>query len=115
MARKWWIIMTIEKIWRIEKLDVSLAENGAHVVTRAHWECTGTDGEFSGRVFKFIDLDPPNFDSFTNYTDLAELQVIGWIHEKMGAEAVAYWEELVDIQIEKQHRPKQDELELPWK
>lgn len=107
--------MTVEKIWRIEKLEVSKSVDGKNIVTHAHWECTGTDGEFNGRVFKMIDLDPPNFENFTEYNELTESQVVNWVHEKMGPEIVAYWEEVVDIQIEKQHRPKTEPLDLPWK
>jgi hypothetical protein len=107
--------MLIEKIWQIKKMEVTTTSNDSRVVTHVHWECTGTDGTHTGRVFKMIELDPPNFENFTDYSSLTESQVISWVHEKMTPEIVSYWEQLVDIQIEKQHRPKQDELELPWK
>ena len=106
--------MTV-KTWRIEKLETTTTEDNKQVVTHAHWECTGTDGTYSGRVFKMVDLDPPDFENFTDYASLTEEQVIAWVHEKMTPEVVSYWEQLVDIQIEKQHRPKPTESELPWK
>ena len=104
--------MTVEKTWRIERLETT-GEDA--VVTRAHWECTGTDGEFSGRVFKLVELGEPDLENFTEYTDLTEQQIIAWVHEKMTPEIVNYWETLVDIQIEKQKRPKPIDLDLPWK
>lgn len=107
--------MTIEKKWGIEKLEVTTTEDGNKIVTHVHWECTGTDGVFSGRVFKMTDLDVPDFENFTSYSDLTEAQVIEWVHKKMTPEVVQYWESLVDIQVEKQHRPTPVDPELPWK
>ena len=107
--------MTTEKVWRIEKLEVTSTEDGTQVVTSVHWECTGTDGTFLGRVFKMIDLDLPDFENFTNYNDLTESQVIEWVHVKMTPEIVQYWEKIVEIQIEKQRNPKPVEPDLPWK
>ena len=107
--------MSITKQWHIERLETTTTSDQKVVVTQVHWECTGTDGEFSGRVFKLVELGEPNLENFTNYADLTKQQVIAWVHEKMTPEIVNYWETLVDIQIEKQKRPKVVDLDLPWK
>ena len=107
--------MTVNKKWNVEKLDTVTSDDGKVVVTGVHWECTGTDGTYSGRVYKMLELQPPNFENFTDYKDLSEEQVISWVHEVMTPEIVDYWEKLVDIQIEKQNRPKPVDLDLPWK
>jgi hypothetical protein len=105
--------MSVEKIWKITKLDTESSTEYPNTVVAAHWECTGTDGTYSGRTFKMIYLDPPE-NNFIEFNRLSEQQVIAWVHEKMGEETVAYWEGLVDIQIEKQHRPPVQSPGLPW-
>ena len=106
--------MPVEKIWKIEKLETESPKEGKpNIVTAVHWACTGTDGTYVGRVFKMMPLPAP-VDDFVEFEKLTESQVIGWIHSLMGKETKEYWENLVDIQIEKNYRLKPQAPDLPW-
>jgi len=78
-----------------------------------HWACEGTDGSHNGRVFKMMILPAPSTD-YVSYQNLTEDLVINWVHKLMGEDTVTYWEQIVDIQIEKQHQLTQVSLTLPW-
>lgn len=74
--------MSINFDWKIEQLLVDAnSANRANVVTTAAWRCTGksvVDGEeFVSGLFGKCEFDAPT-DSFTNYDQLSQEQVLGW-------------------------------------
>lgn len=72
-------------------------------VVTAHWDCTATDGTYSGRVYSTtsfeVDADKPDY---IPYADLTEAQVVQWVQASLGAETVAATETNVLQQIETQ-------------
>lgn len=98
-------------IWTISQLERTTSDNGVIV---AHWNCTETDGEFSGSVYgsQGFEYDAQSPD-FIAYEDLTEQTVIGWIHASMGAETVAAHEANVAAQIAAAKAPK-TASGLPW-
>ena len=75
----------MEITWKISQLE-RLTETGA--VQRVHYYvCVTDEGEEASKtVTKKVDLTG---DVTTPYADLTEAQVIGWVKEAIGADAVA--------------------------
>jgi len=103
-------------IWTITNLDCKPDVDGKvdYVVT-AHWDCTATDGTYSGRVYSTtsfeVDVDKPDY---IPYADLTEAQVVEWAQASLGAETVAATEFAVLQQIENQINPPIISPKLPW-
>jgi hypothetical protein len=103
-------------IWTITTLDCKPDVYGKvdYVVT-AHWDCTATDGTYSGRVYSTtsfeVDADKPDY---TPYADLTEAQVVAWVQASLGTETVAATETNVLQQIELQKKPVIVTGKLPW-
>lgn len=101
--------------WTIAKLDCYPEHEGnTDVVFNAHWLCNGADGEYAGNVYgtQALTLDPGA--DFTPFADLTEAQVIGWVKDALGEEAVAALEANVAEQIETAKNPPVVNPALPW-
>lgn len=88
--------MTATINWRISQLDRKTADG---FVTTAHWQCTGTDGEFSGSVYASCSFDG---ELSIPYESLTEATVLSWVWAKVDKEAT---EAAVAAQIEAQKNP----------
>lgn len=98
-------------IWKISQLERTTSDNGVIV---AHWNCTETDGEFSGSVYGShgFEYDASSPD-FIPYENLTESVVIGWLKTAMGEETVAAHEANVAAQIEAAKAPV-TATGVPW-
>ena len=97
------------------QLDCYPLEAGeANVVFCAHWDCTATEGEYSGRVYGTVGVTLDAEAPFTPYNQLTKDQVVGWVKDALGAETVAATEAAVLQQIEDQKNPKVVHPALPW-
>lgn len=92
--------------WKISQLDRNTADG---FVTTAHWQCTGTDGEFSGSVYATCSWSEGVVT--TPYEDLTEAQVLGWIWNS-GVDKAAT-EAAVAAQIDAQKNPATS-TGTPW-
>ena len=84
----------MEITWKISQLE-RLTETGA--VTRVHYYAVIIDGEdaYEQTDIQKVDLTG---DVTTPYADLTETQVVGWVKDAIGAEAVTALEnELTDF------------------
>jgi len=107
--------MTITNTWAIVRLDCYPELGGnADVVSTAHWTLTATDGTYStssyGSAGVTLDPDKP----FTAYADLTETEVVGWVQDALGNDAVAELEANVATQLENQINPPIVTPPLPW-
>jgi hypothetical protein len=102
--------MTI--IWNISQLDCKPQE-GAYtdVVITAHWQCNGTQGDYSASVYSTCSFTQPEGD-FTPYADLTQEQVLGWCWAS-GVDKDAT-EAAVQQQIDNQVNPPVIAPPLPW-
>jgi hypothetical protein len=103
-------------VWSISSLDCKPNVEGLiDYVVVAHWNCTATEGQYSGRAYNTttfeVDVDKPDY---TPYADLTEAQVIQWVQASLGAETVAATEFAVLQQIENQINPPIVTPALPW-
>lgn len=91
-------------VWTVSQLDRDVATG---FVTTAHWQCTGTEGDYSASVYSSCgfsgDLTIP-YDSLTQET------VLAWVWESVDKEAT---EAAVAAQIEAQKNPV-TASGLPW-
>ena len=99
--------------WTISQLDCKPQEDGkTDVVVTAHWQCTGTDGEYSAQVYGTAGFTYTPESPFTPYADLTESQVLSWCWEN-GVDKDAT-EANVEGQIENQINPPVVNPPLPW-
>ena len=98
--------------WTISSLDRNLPDG---VVFTAHWRVSKTDGDASGSVYGTISLPAksPSAPDFIPYDDLTEADVVGWVHDEMGAGQIAACETAVQAQIDAQLNPT-TASGLPW-
>jgi hypothetical protein len=107
--------MAVVNTWSISQLDAyPEAEGHEDVVFGVHWRLDGVDGDHSGSVYgsQSVTLDPGA--PFTPYASLTEAQVIGWVKDALGEEAVEAAEANVAQQIADQINPPVVHPALPW-
>jgi len=99
--------------WTISQLDCKPQEDGlTDVVVTAHYQCTGTQDEYSAQVYGTASFTLEQGAGFTPYADLTQDQVLGWCWnsgvDKESAELS------VATQIENQINPPIVTPPLPW-
>ena len=106
----------MEITWNVVSMDCYPdVEGKVDVVFNVHWAVNGSDGDIIasgayGSVGLTLDPEAP----FTPYQDLTKDQVLGWVKDALGEEAVAANEALVAQQIESQKNPPVVSPPLPW-
>ncbi len=99
--------------WIISQLDCKPQEDGlTDVVVTAHWQCTGTQDEYSAQVYGTASFTLEQGAGFTPYADLTQDQVLGWCWNS-GVDKDAT-EANVTAQIENQINPPIVTPPLPW-
>ena len=96
--------MTISYKWTVNPMERNLS-NG--FVTVAHWQCVGTDGEYSDSVYSTASWTG---EPTVSYDSLTEATVLGWIWESVDKEAI---EAAIAAKIEAQKNPV-TATGLPW-
>jgi len=99
--------------WTISQLDCKPQEDGlTDVVVTAHWQCTGTQDEYSAQVYGTASFTLEQGAGFTPYADLTQDQVLGWCYAN-GVDKDAT-ESSVAAQLEAQINPPIVTPPLPW-
>jgi hypothetical protein len=98
--------------WTVGPLDCAPHEGDhANCVKTVHWQCTATDGDFTGSVYATCSLPEPTGE-YIPFDDLTLETVLGWIWangvDRDSAEAA------VAAQIEAQKNPTIVQPALPW-
>ena len=101
--------------WTITAMDCYPQEGGnTDVVFNVHWTCAGTDGTYNGSAYGSVGVTLDEGATFTPYASLTEAQVIGWVKDALGEEAVTGYEANVAQQIADQINPPVVTPQLPW-
>jgi len=101
--------------WTISQLDCKPKEaENSNVVVTAHWNLDATDGTLSSGAYGTQSFTLEQGIAFTPFESLTEDQVIGWIKEFMGADAVTALQENLDKQITNLINPSIINPQLPW-
>lgn len=75
--------------WTIRKLDVAPSKDGlTNIVTQIHWRVTATDGTVSENIDGGSMVDVPDPELFTDFTELTEAIVLGWLSEIIDFQAL---------------------------
>lgn len=101
--------------WNVVQLDAYPQVDGkSEVVFNVHWTLVGEEAGFTGSVYgaQGLTLDPEA--AFTPYASLTEAQVIGWVKDALGEEAVEAAEANVAQQIADQANPPVVHPAIPW-
>jgi hypothetical protein len=107
--------MTITYQWTIQALDcIPQIEGDTDYVVTAHWSVQATDGTYTGSAYGTQSFTFDDTKSFTPYADLTQDQVVGWVQEGMGIDAVTALQENLDQQIANQINPPIVTPPLPW-
>jgi hypothetical protein len=101
--------------WTVAQMDAYPEYEGhSDVVFNVHWRLNGTEGEHAAGVYGSVGLTLDPEATYVAYADLTEAQVIGWVHETLGEEQVASYEENVAKQIAALVNPPVVTPALPW-
>lgn len=90
--------------WTLSALERDIATGFVRV---AHWNCTGTDGDFSASAYATCSFDG---ELSIPYEQLTEATVLSWVFEKVDKDAT---EAAVAAQIEAQKNPV-SATGVPW-
>ena len=115
--------MAITYDWKLTGLRKQHTDDLNNVVVGTFWKVTMTDedgntGEFSGATP--FSTNSINLSTFTEYTNLSEEQVLGWVKNVVsGSGPGNYWEHihgkmLQDYNAKKYQRIMVMENDLPW-
>ena len=98
--------------WNIVQLNCYPDKDGlTDVVFTCHWDCTGVDGEYNGRVYGScgVTLDPDA--PYTPYANLTKDQVLGWVWASVNKDET---EASVQAQIDEKKNPTVVTPPLPF-
>ena len=97
-------------IWNISTLERN-TDNGVVV---AHWRATDVDGDHSGSSYGTCGFTPDaSADGYVAYDNLTEENVIDWVKDSMGEEAVTGVEDSIAAQIADSKAPAIS-VGTPW-
>jgi len=97
-------------IWNISTLERN-TDNGVVV---AHWRASDVDGDHSGYSYGTCGFTPDaSADGYVAYDNLTEENVIGWVKDSMGEEAVTGVEDSIAAQIADSKAPAIS-VGTPW-
>ena len=95
--------------WHIANLERETSDGYVFI---AHYTVDAKDGTYSAGAYGSIGLERPE-GSLIAFADLTEEQVIEWVKEKLGDEAVANVEAALQSQIDEQRQPTKA-AGVPW-
>jgi hypothetical protein len=107
--------MTTTYQWDIQALDcIPQIEGDTDFVVTAHWTVSATDGTYNSSVYGTQSFTYDSGKAFIPYDSLTQDEVVGWVQEGMGIDAVTALQENLDQQIENQINPPIISPALPW-
>lgn len=95
--------------WRIAQLE---RETSDGYVFTAHYTVDANDGTYNAGAYGSIGLERPEGELIP-FADLTETQVVGWVKDKLGTEAVANVETALQSQLNEQRSPTKA-AGVPW-
>lgn len=99
--------MSITYVWSIQQME-RLVSDG--FVVTVHYNVSATDGLYTSSTYGTVGYTEQPEETFVPYEDLTEEQVVGWVQDSLGKDAV---EANLAEQIEAQKHPTQ-ESGVPW-
>lgn len=107
--------MTDTYTWVIESLDcIPSVEGQPNVVSNVHWRVNAKNAAHETTIYGTQSLTYLSSSLFTPYDKLTKDQVVGWVQEAMGIDAVTRLQETLDKQFENLANPPVITPPLPW-
>lgn len=101
--------------WNISQLDCKAQEDGkTNIVVTAHWTASATDGIYTSTAYGAQSFIYDATKAFTPFASLTLDQVVSWVQEGMGVDAVTALQENLDKRIADQKVPPTVSPTLPW-
>jgi len=101
--------------WTINQMDCYPQYEGqVNVVWNAVWKLSATDGITTCYITGNQALTYVAGTAYTPYSELTEAQVVGWVQEAMGADAVSANEQIVNNLVVETVVPATYQPPLPW-
>lgn len=101
--------MTTTFTWHIANLE---RETSDGYVFTAHYTVDAKDDTYNAGAYGSIGLERPEGELIP-FADLTEEQVVGWVKDKLGEEAVANVEAALQAQLNEQRHPTKA-AGVPW-
>jgi hypothetical protein len=101
--------------WVISQLEAYPTHQAkTNVVFSVHWRRQVTNGKYNADIYgsQAITFNPD--DTFTQYENLTQEEIEGWLESEMGADKVSELDAMLDKQIEIQINPTVVSPPLPW-
>lgn len=100
--------------WSIFQLNcVERIDTKTKVVVSANWRAFAEDGEYTSQIQSITNITLSD-NSFTEYDNLTESQVVEWIKASLGQQQLIAIEQNLKTQIFLQKYPERISPELPW-
>ena len=107
--------MTISNTWKVVQMECYPEYEGQlDMVFNVHWSLTAAEDNFTGYAYGSVSVPLADEATFIPYADLTEEQVLGWVKDALGQEAVDRYEQIVAEQINAQKNPTVVKPPLPW-
>jgi siderophore synthetase component len=102
-------------IWDIDYIKATPAHEGKENVVRAvAWKVVATDGTHNAQIQGVIEIPVGELNSFTEYSQLTKVQVLGWVASAMGEYQAQVFQNAVAKQLEDIINPPTVSPALPW-
>ena len=73
-----------------------------NVVTGATWQYSYTSGDLTGYIVQDIKFEYDASSPFTQYADLTEATVVGWVKSTLGTDAVSFYETQLQEKVDEE-------------
>jgi hypothetical protein len=106
--------MSITYEWSFPEMDVAPSDGGkTNVVKVIHWRYAATDGAYTAEAYSTAAM-PDAGEPFTDYADLTEEIVSGWVIRSLGKQGLADMEANLAMQIQNKKTPPVVPMLPPW-
>lgn len=96
--------------WAINTMERTTADG---VVFTVHYTVNAEDGTYSAGAYGSVGLEQPDPSALIPYANLTPELVIGWVKDKLGAEAATNVETALQGQLDEQRAPSKAQG-VPW-
>lgn len=108
--------MSLHLKWKITNIKTKNDNNLENIVSEINWDVvavdeTGVEGTYNG--FTQFDTTKVNIEQFTNFENLSEEQVVGWITSNISEHLMIFISEFIQKEINDKKTPATNK-QLPW-
>ena len=96
--------------WKVRNCESTVSDG---CIKEVKYTIYGVDGNYSARRTAFTLLDDKNEDTFIDYDDVTEENILAWVKTKIGPDQVTLLEKAVTKDIAFAKEPKKT-VGTPW-